>query len=71
MLSEGDQEACIHSQEGNSAGVLFFNMLAACRSIQSVSPAASPVSTDSISEVRITQEWRKGERSGGLEEDGI
>lgn len=71
MLSEGDQEACIRSPEGNSAGVFFFNTLAACRSIQPVSPAASPVSADSISEVRITQEWRRGERSGGLEEDGL
>lgn len=34
----------------------FFNMLAAWLSIQTISPAASPVSTDSISEVKITQE---------------
>lgn len=50
------------SSRGKEAEFFFFpfpfslNMLAAWHSIQPISPAASPVSTDGISEVKITQE---------------
>lgn len=36
-----------------------FNMAAAWHSSQPVSPAASPVNTDSISGVKFTQEWKR------------
>lgn len=46
---------------GVCAGFLFFsfNMLAAWHSSQPVSPAASPVNTDSISGVKLTLEWKR------------